>query len=421
MEYPRIAEISQRLNDTRVEDIESVIAAEMKRVDLGGRVKAGSRVAITAGSRGITDIVAVLQAIVNEIKKIGAQPVIIPSMGSHGGASAEGQTQMLEGLGVSEKTLGAPVLSSMDVVDLGNTEEGIPVVLSKDAMECDDIIIVNRIKPHTEFHGLIESGLTKMMVIGLGKHQGALLAHSWAVRYGYERTLISSGKHIIEKAPITLGIGIVENGIGQAAKIAAVTPENFIEEEVKLLEFARKTCPHLPFDKLDILVVDEGGKEISGTCMDTKVIGRIMNIYEPPIDHPYITRIVLRDLTDKSHGNGLGIGLADFVTQRLVDKLNRDYTDVNCVTAVTPEKGRLPVIGKTDQMAIDYALASAGPVTTENVRLCWIKNTMKLDKMFVSAALLDEVAEHADLEVVSGLVQMECNGHGDLIIPDRKP
>ena len=259
-----------------------------------------------------------------------------------------------------------------------------------------------------------------MMVIGLGKHQGALLAHSWAVRYGYEKTLISSGKHIIEKAPITLGIGIVENGIGQAAKIAAVTPGNFIEEEVKLLEFARKTCPHLPFDKLDILVVDEGGKEVSGTCMDTKVIGRIMNIYEPPIDHPYITRIVLRDLTDKSHGNGLGIGLADFVTQRLVDKLNRDYTDVNCVTAVTPEKGRLPVIGKTDQMAIDYALASAGPVTTENVRLCWIKNTMKLDKMFVSEALLDEVAEHADLEVVSGLVQMECNGNGDLIIPDRK-
>lgn len=417
MIYPKVAEISQRLDETVVDDIAAVIAGEMKRVDLASRVKPGSRVGITAGSRGITDVVPVLQAIINEIHSLGTYPVIIPSMGSHGGATAEGQTEMLEGLGVSEKTLGVPVVSSMEVADLGTTEEGIPVVLSRDAMECDNIIVVNRIKPHTEFHGRIESGLTKMMVIGLGKHLGAVYAHSWAVRYGYERTLISSGNRIIEKAPITLGVGIVENGIGQAAKIEATTPENFIEEEVELLAYARKTCPHLPFDRLDILVVDEGGKNISGTCMDTKVIGRIMNIYEPPIDHPYITRIVLRDLTDISNGNGLGIGLADFVTQRLVDKLNRDYTDVNCVTAVTPEKGRLPVIGKTDRMAVDYAFASAGPVDAGNVRLCWIKNTMRLDRMYVSEALLDEVRGREDVEVTSGLMQMKFSESGELMNP----
>ncbi|MEE4166371.1 MAG: lactate racemase domain-containing protein [Desulfocapsaceae bacterium] len=417
MEYPRIAEISQRLNTTRAGDIEAVIAKEMKRVDLGERIKPGSRVAITAGSRGITDMIPVLQAIISEIRKVEAHPVIIPSMGSHGGATAEGQAEMLEGLGVSQQTLGVPVVSSMDVVDLGETGEGIPVVLSRDAMECDNIIIVNRIKPHTEFHGTIESGLTKMMVIGLGKHRGAVLAHRWAVRFGYERTLISAGNHIINKAPITLGIGIVENGTGQAAKIAAVTPENFVEEEVKLLTFARETCPHLPFDRLDILVVDEGGKEISGTCMDTKVIGRIMNIYEPPLEHPYITRIVLRDLTETSHGNGLGIGLADFVTQRLVDKLNRDITDLNCVTAVAPEKARLPIIGKTDRMAVDYAFASAGPVTAETVRLCWIRNTMRLDRMFVSEALLEEVKAHNDLEIVSELMEMKFNDQGELLAP----
>ncbi len=417
MNYPRIAEITQRLIDTRVADIDAAIAEEMKRVGLADRVKPGARVGITAGSRGITDMIAVLRGTVGEVKKVGARPVIIPSMGSHGGATAEGQTEMLESLGVTEESVGAPIVSSMDVVDLGKTEEGIPVVVSKDAMACDGVIVVNRIKPHTEFFGRIESGLTKMMVIGLGKHQGAIYAHSWAVRFGYERTLISCGHHIIEHAPITLGIGIVENGFGQAARIAATTPENFIDEEARLLELARETCPHLPFDKLDILVVDESGKEISGTGLDTKVIGRIMNIYEPPLEHPHITRIVLRDLTEKSHGNGLGVGLVDFVTQRVADKLNRDYTDVNCVTAVTPEKGRLPIVGKTDRMAVDYAFASAGPVTDKDVRLCWIRNTMTLDRMYVSEALLDEVKAHPDLEISSDLIDMKFDGDGELLAP----
>ncbi len=416
MIYPRIAEITQNLNDTRVADIQSLIAAEMKRVELSSRIRPGARVGITAGSRGITDMVAVLQAIVVEIKKIGAAPVIIPAMGSHGGATAEGQAEMLAGLGVSEQRIGAPVVSSMEVVELGDTEEGIPVVLSRDAMACDHLVVVNRVKPHTEFRGKIESGLTKMMVIGLGKHQGAVLAHRWAVRYGYERTLIASGKLIIEKAPITLGVGIVENGFGQAARIEIVTPEHFIEKDEHLLAFARKTCPHLPFDRLDILIVDEGGKEISGTAMDTKVIGRIMNIYEPPLEHPHITRIVLRDLTEKSHGNGLGIGLADFVTQRVADKVNHAITDVNCVTAVAPEKGRLPIVGRTDRMAIDYAFASAGPVNADNVRLCWIRNTNKLDRMFVSEALLAEVDAHRDLEIVSPLKEMNFNDQGDLLV-----
>lgn len=417
MNYPKLAQITQRLNDTRVADVDATLAAEMRRVGLAGRIKAGARVAITAGSRGITDMIAVLRATANEVKKVGATPVIVPSMGSHGGATAEGQTGMLEGLGVTEQSIGAPIVSSMDVVDLGATAEGIPVAISRDAMACDNIIVVNRIKPHTEFNGRIESGLTKMMVIGLGKHQGAINAHSWAVRFGYERTLIASGQHILARAPITLGVGIVENGFNQAAVIEAVTPENFLDEEARLLERAKENCPHLPFDRLDILIVDHSGKEISGTGMDTKVIGRIMNIYEPPLDHPHITRIVLRDLTEKSHGNGLGVGLADFVTQRVADKLDRGYTDVNCVTAVTPEKGRLPIIGKTDRMAVDYAFASAGPVTPDDVRLCWIRNTATLDRMFVSKALLDEVRAHPALDVASDLFDMEFAANGDLLSP----
>ncbi len=423
MTYPKLAEIRQRLNDVRVANVDAAVAEEMKRAGLAGRIKRGSRVAVTAGSRGITDMIAVLRATVNEVKGVGAHPIIIPAMGSHGGATAEGQTEMLAGLGVTEGAVGAPIVSSMDVVDMGTTREGIPVAFSLDAMKSDHIIVVNRVKPHTEFNGRIESGLTKMMVIGLGKYRGAINAHNWAVRFGYEHTLIASGRHILKGAPIALGIGIVENGFGRAAKIEAVTPENFVEEEAKLLELARENCPHLPFDRLDILIVDESGKEISGTGMDTKVIGRIMNIYEPPLDHPRITRIVLRDLTEKSHGNGLGVGLADFVTQRVADKLNRDYTDVNCVTAVTPEKGRLPIIGKTDQMAVDYAFASAGPVTSDDVRLCWIRNTATLDRMYVSETLLKEAVAQMGIEVTSGLCEMEFNGNGGLQPPrasDRK-
>ena len=418
MNYPEIAKISQRIDTTRVTDFNQVIADEMRRLNLRDQVKPGARVALSAGSRGITDNVAVAKAVIHELKQIGAQPVIIPSMGSHGGATAEGQAEMLEGLGISEKTLGVPVVSSMDVVKLGKTEEGIPVVFSKDALECDNIIVINRIKPHTEFSGKIESGLTKMLVIGMGKHEGAILAHNWAVRFGYERTLISSADLLIKKAPVAMGIGIVENGLGQAARIEAVSPENFVEEEVKLLDFARQTCPHLPFDKLDVLIVDEGGKEISGTCMDTKVIGRIMNIYEPPLTHPYITRIILRDITDTSHGNGLGVGLADFVTKRLVEKLNRSITDLNCVTAVAPEKARLPIVTETDRDAVNQAIATAGPVSPDSIRLCWIRNTMKLDTMYVSKALLEEVSDTDGLAKISDLTPMNFSESGVLIAPE---
>nr|WP_284701430.1 lactate racemase domain-containing protein [Rhodoplanes tepidamans] len=389
----------------------------MQRIGLAGRIRAGARVAITAGSRGIKDMTEVLRACVAEVKAVGAVPVVVPAMGSHGGATAEGQADMLRGLGVTEATVGAPIVSSMEVVDLGRTADGVPVLFSRDAMACDHVIVVNRIKPHTEFNGRIESGLVKMMVIGLGKHRGAIEAHRWAVRYGYERTLVSVARVMLEKAPIALGIGIVENGLGRAACIRAVAPDRLVEDEMELLEHAKRTCPHLPFDRLDILVVDESGKEVSGSGMDTKVVGRIMNVYEAPLEHPHITRIVLRDLTETSHGNGLGIGLADFITRRVVDKLDRAATRVNCITAVTPEKGRLPIVGDTDRAAIDYAFASAGPVTAEDVRLCWIRNTATMDTMVVSTALLDEVAARPGLAVTSDPFDMAFGPEGDLLRP----
>ncbi len=407
--------IKQSLDCARLEDIDSAVREEIRKSGFLSSLKLGRHVAITAGSRGITDIVRVLTSLVDILKEAGAYPFIIPSMGSHGGASAEGQLSLLKEYGVTEQVVRAPIRSSMDVVQMGSTPSGIPVFIDKIAAEADRIIVVNRIKPHTEFHGRIESGLIKMVVIGMGKHRGAIVAHQYAVKYGYEETLREIGKVILEKAPIGLGIGIIENGYGETARIAAICPEHFFEMEERLLEEARMRKPKLPFDKLDILIINECGKEISGTGLETKVVGRIMNIYEPELNHPRITRIIVRDLTEKTHGNATGIGIADFITQKAFEKIDLQATGINCITAVTPEKARLPVVCNHDNEAIDFALATSGPVDGRNVRLVWIKNTSCLDELWVSEALLSEVRSKENVEVDGQSVKMGFDGKGNLI------
>jgi hypothetical protein len=253
-----------------------------------------------------------------------------------------------------------------------------------------------------------------MLVIGLGKHKGAIEAHRHAVRYGYEQALIEIGQYILEHAPVLLGIGIVENGFGETATIWAIEPENFLEREMVLLEEARSKQAKLPFDRLDILIVDEAGKEISGTGMDTHVIGRIMNIYEPELNHPRITRIILRDLTDKTHGNAIGIGLADFVTERVMQKMDVHATRTNCIAAVTPEKARIPIVCSNDRIALDFAIATAGPVESHDVRIVRIKNTATLSEMFISEGLIDQAKEKG-LEILGELLPLEFDGQGNLM------
>lgn len=415
MAYPRLARLRQKLDDTTLADVPDAVAGTIAATGFASRVTPGQTVAITAGSRGITDIVAVTRAVADEVRRLGAEPIVVPAMGSHGGASADGQARVLANWGLTEAALGAPIRSSMDTVDLGKTESGVPVVIDSVAHGCDHVVVVNRIKPHTEFHGQIESGLVKMMVIGLGNHQGALNAHNWAVRYGYERTLLESGRHILAHAPISLGVGIVENGLGRTARIVAADPETFVETEKAALEDARERSPKLPFDQMDVLIVDEIGKSISGTGMDTKVIGRIMNIYEPPLETPRITRIVLRDLVAETDGNALGLGLADFITRRAADRIDTRYTWVNCVTAVTPEKGRMPIICETDREAVDFALATAGPLASDEVRLVRIRNTMVLDEMWVSEGLVPEARGKSGLEILTQAHEMNFDASGNLM------
>jgi len=301
------------------------------------------------------------------------------------------------------------------VDQIGVTPNGIPVMIDHAANNAEHIIVINRVKPHTEFHGEIESGLMKMMVIGLGKLQGAVTAHNYAVKYGYEQTLMEMGQCILANAPVLTGVGIIENGFGKTAQIKACTPERLIDTEKEMLRIARQKCPKLPFDQMDILIVDEFGKEISGTGIDTKVIGRIMNIYESELHHPKITRIIVRDLTGKTHGNALGIGLADFITRRAADKIDYRSTYVNCLTAVTPEKARLPIVCESDKEAIDFAIATAGPVAADNLRLVWIKNTSTLGEMAISQGLQDEARQNEDVKLLGEMFELEFDANGNLV------
>lgn len=414
MSYPEMIKISQQLDKSKITDLNAHITAELDKTTLAARLKPGATIAISSGSRGITDIVTIVTSLVNWIKAHGGVPFLTPAMGSHGGATAEGQTQILEEYGLLETNVGAPIVSSMEVNHLGETRSGIPVVLDRNACNADHIIVVNRIKPHTEFHGKIESGLIKMMVIGLGKHEGATIAHRYAVKYGYEYTLTEIGLYVLKNAPISLGLAIIENGYGQTAQITSVEPETFLETEKKLLEVARQKTPKLPFDELDIVIVDECGKEISGTGMDTKVLGRIMNIYEEELAHPKITRVILRDLTEKTHGNAIGVGLADFITRKAADKIDYRSTYINSTTAITPEKARLPIICENDREAVDFALATAGPVDADTVKIVWIQNTSKLGEMWISQGLINEAQKNNAIRILDDRCSMQFDGAGNL-------
>ncbi|MDP3047292.1 MAG: lactate racemase domain-containing protein, partial [Chloroflexota bacterium] len=329
--YPDVALVEQHINTPRVADVPGAIRAEMARLGVSERVRPGMRVAITAGSRGITGIAAILATVIGELKRLGAEPFIVPCMGSHGGATAQGQVAVLHSLGVTEEAVGCPIRSSMDTVQIGETEQGIPVLIDSLAAGADGIVAVNRIKAHTEYTGPVESGWMKMLTIGLGKHQGALMAHRNAVQIAYREAIVAVAREIIRRAPLLFGLGLVENAYDQTAEVVAAWPQQFEETEKALLQRAKSLMPRLPFQRLDILVVDEIGKEISGSGMDPNVIGRRMVFGEPEPPGPSIIRIVARDLSENTYGSGIGIGLADFTTQRLVDKLDHRPTYINCL------------------------------------------------------------------------------------------
>ena len=378
MQFPKMCRVRQNFDNTRVADIQNSVQAELHQLSWT-RVQPGDKVAITAGSRGIANLAAIIKTIVAFFKSLDARPFVLPAMGSHGGATAEGQVAVLARLGITEAGMQAPIRSSMDVQQIGVTEDQVPVYLDTLALDADHIVVVNRIKCHTKFKAPIESGLMKMMAIGLGNHTGAAFYHKAAVEHTFPKIILDTARIVMQQAPVLCGVGIVENGYGETARIAAFEPENIETGETQLLKLSKEMMAHLPFSEIDLLIVDEMGKNISGVGIDPNITGRnrdLLGVFEHPTR---IKRIFVRDLTAQSDGNAIGIGLADLTTKRLVDKIDYDVTYKNCITGISLEKGAVPVYFENDRQSIEVALETIGPVHPAMSKVVRIKNTLHLD------------------------------------------
>jgi hypothetical protein len=370
-------------------------------------------VAVGAGSRGIANIGTIVGATVAWLRNLGARPFVFPAMGSHGGGTSEGQLSVLEHYGITETTMGCPVRATMDVVQVGEAL-GLPVWLDRLAAEADWIGLVNRVKPHTDFKGSIESGLFKMMTIGLGKHKGAIQYHRANIHHGYETVITSVGREMLNKARIAFGVAIVENGYDETGHIEAFNAENLEAGERRLLKDAREWMARLPFSPIDVLIVEEIGKNISGAGMDTNVIGRPSNPHEPFPADPKILWITALDLTEESYGNATGIGNADFTTRRLVDKIDMKPTLINCITACAPNGAKVPATYDTDRDAIETALSCIGLTPPEKARVIRIKNTLMLGEIEVSEAFALDLAKRPDLKTLSDAVTLPFDVAGRL-------
>jgi hypothetical protein len=400
MSLPRMMRIRQTFARQRVPDIPRAVGDALAGARLP--VKRGDTVAVGAGSRGIANVDVVVGAAVRYLHDLGARPFVFPAMGSHGGGTAEGQLDVLAHYGITEATMGCPVRATMDVVQVGEAL-GLPVWLDRFAAEADWIGVVNRVKPHTDFKGSIESGLFKMMTIGLGKWKGATQYHRANVNHGYETVITAVGREMLAKARIGFGLGIVENGYDETGRIEAFNAADLEQGERRLLKDAREWMARLPFSPIDVLIVEQIGKNISGSGMDTNVIGRPSNPHEPFPADPKILWIVALDLTEESYGNATGIGNADFTTRRLVDKIDMKPTLINCITACAPNGAKVPATYETDREAIETALSCIGLTPPENARVMRIRNTLMLGEIEVSEAFLPEVAKRGDLTALGDL------------------
>jgi hypothetical protein len=411
MPFPRMVRVRQTFARPRVADIPKAVSERLAGASVP--VKRGDVVAVGAGSRGIANIDVVVKATVRYLLDLGARPFVFPAMGSHGGGTAEGQLSVLEHYGITEATMGCPVRATMDVIQVGEAL-GLPVWLDRFAAEADWIGVVNRVKPHTDFKGSIESGLFKMMTIGLGKYRGAQQYHRANVQHSYETVITSVGREMLAKAKIGFGLGIVENGYDETATIEAFNAAALEEGERRLLKSAREWMARLPFSPIDVLVVEQIGKNISGAGMDTNVIGRPTNPHEPFPNDPKILWIVALDITEESYGNATGIGNADFTTRRLVDKIDMKPTLINCITACSPGMAKVPATYETDREAIETALSCIGLTKAEDARVIRIKNTLMLGEIEVSEAYLADVAKRGDLTAVGDLHPLPFDVAGTL-------
>lgn len=431
MDIPEVIQLRQFYHQPEIDDIRKELRNKINQYNLCSRINPGDQIAITAGSRGIKDMTDTIKQLVVEIKKCGGSPFIVPAMGSHGGGTAEGQKEILSSLGITEENINAPIRATMDVIKIGETEYHTPVYLDKFAYEADGIIIINRIKKHTDHDNKTESGLLKIMTVGLGKQKMAELIHSYGV-WGLKNLILASAEVVLKTQNIIAGIAIIENARDNTAYLEVIKPAEIPEREEELYKIAEKYYPWLPFRVCDVLVIRNIGKDISGTCIDTNLIGRksVWGESDPEKEYavgrdnfksPLIENVVALNLTDKSHGNALGVGQADIITKKLFNKVNLKVTYNNVITSTFLDRGKIPIIAENDREAIKISLNTLnglmrleGKKNIENVKLCIIESTLHHVKMLVSKGLYDELLGREDIEFYGRFESLKFDKDGNL-------
>ncbi len=411
---PDLATIRQKVPTAPLADVAQAVRDQLAQIDLRSGMKPGARIAVGAGSRGITDYALIVGTVVRELQALGAEPFVFPAMGSHGGATAEGQRGVLAEWGITPERMGCEVRSSMEVVQVGTTPSGIAVFCDADAFKSDGIVLVNRVKIHTDFHGPTESGLTKMMAIGLGKRQGAELIHAHGTR-GLREEIPRVAAVQLARAPILCGVAIVEDGAHRVSMIKALPAQSILHEEPAILERARQLMARLPVDACDFLIVDQIGKEISGGGMDGNIIGRMFIDGELEPESPRVGMLLARRLTRATHGNACGIGYADMITQQLIDAMDEEITRINVATSGFLLRGRIPPVFATDRAAIEHALSTLSErIHGAEPTVLRIRDTLSLDELQASANLLPELLARPGIELMAEPREMRFDREGAL-------
>lgn len=391
--------IRQKFNQTEIQDVCAAVREQFARPEIRSLVHAGDRIAVGCGSRGIHCMDRIAKAVVDCLLALGAKPFIIPAMGSHGGATPAGQRQVLESYGITEETMGVPIIDSMETVSLGETETGIPVFFSKPAYEADWVLPINRVKLHTDFSGPIESGLIKMMSIGFGKEKGCTSLHRQGTVH-FARIIPEAGRKILSCVDMRFGIAIVENAYDHTAVIEAIQGEKLFEREPELLKLSKDLFPRIPFESVDVLIIEKFGKDISGAGMDPNITGRSSVGPVENFTGPRIQRIVVCDLTEASHGNGVAVNVADFITRRFFDKLDLKAVYANGLACCNPQACQIPVIMETEEEAVAAAIRTCRFIDPEHPRIVRLRSTLDMDEFEISEALAEEAAENPNIEIL---------------------
>lgn len=408
--------VDQKFSDLPAIDVSFSMDREWESLEGELNLQPGAKIAIAVGSRGIANLEEIVRIVVDKLRASGCTPFIVPAMGSHGSATAEGQTGVLAARGITEDRVGAPIRATMEVESFGEVN-GIPLFVDRLAAGADGIVLINRVKPHTNFVGPTESGLLKIMAIGLGNQIGAEHYHRLSVVRSQYEIISSAGRELLKRAGVLFGVGLVENQAHEVAIVKMAAADQIEGMEAELLKKARACLATLPLDEIDLLIIDEMGKDISGECIDPNVVGRDVCAYGAERPTPEVTRIFVRDLTEASEGSAVGIGQADFTVQRVVDKIDFKATAVNCLTSCCPEAGKVPLTYDNDYEAIKAALVTIRPYELDDVRIVHIKNTLELMNLRVSQGCLYELRTNPNIDISEDDTELSFDDSGNLISP----